>query len=373
MLNFMSAIVGITVGLAGGALADLSEIHALEVPHIYTFTYLLAALLCLAGGIIAVRIHDPGSLSIRETAMVFLSVKNIRAYLDIYQLDVTEDQKKRESSMLSLEQSDAPVATEQMQMRLKSPLPWEKERILRSLSTYPRDELLDDIIREAQDPHSYNRRDAIYTLGSYNSRKSARALRSFTEDENPEVAAAALRSLGRIGRQTDLRDVYRILEDPQAVGRAEIDALRALSLMDEDGQYVRSIFSLVPRGKGRRFQQLAFILCARSFTFSPPLSDYFMMENQAPFRGYNELISEAQLIPAFLNESQLLVDHYRSERLGDIWKWCSARVREMNTEEGYRHLRDAIVEFPPGEYSKTNTIAVTYFTYQLLKPVEEDD
>jgi hypothetical protein len=367
MLNFMSAIVGIALGLAGGGLADISEIYALPVPHIYTFTYFLAALFCLAGGLVALRIHDPGSLSIKETAAVFLSVKTIRAYLDIYQLDVTDSQKRRESSMLSLEQSDTPIATEQMQMRLKSPLPWEKERILRSLAAYPREELLDDIIREAQDPFSYNRRDAIYTLGSYSSRGSAKALRSFTDDESAEVAAAALRSLARIGRRTDLGKLYKILEDPAILGRAEIDALRALSLMDEEGQFIRNMFSLVPHEKGRRFQQLAFILCARSLELTPPLSDYYVLENREGLAGFEELISEARLVPAFLQQADALESHYKEDRLAEIWQWCSANLTPLSTENGYRHLRAAIIESPPSEYSRTNTIAVTYFTYQLLK------
>ena len=270
--------------------------------------------------------------------------------------------------MLSLEQSDTTIATEQLRLRLKSPLPWEKERILRSLSSYPREELLDDIIREAQDPYSYNRRDAIYTLGSYSSRRTAKALREIVDDGNPEIAAAALRSLGRIGRTADIDRIFSILEDPRYVGRAEIDALRALSLMDTDGQYMRSIFSLVPKEKGRRFQQLAFILCARSLGLNPPLSDYFRLENQESMAGYRELINEAKLVPAFLREGSRLLDFYDKDNIPAIWSWCSHHLGDRIPDDALRYLRTAILEAKEEAYSRTNAFAVTYFTYQLLKP-----
>jgi hypothetical protein len=367
MLNFVSAIIGLGVGLAGGGLADFTEARQLAVPHIYTFTYIFAAVTCLVSAVLSIKIHDPGSLSIRETAAVFLSVKNIRAYIDIYQLDITEDQKKRESTMLSLEQNDTQIATEQLQALLKSPLPWEKERILRSLASYPRQELIDDIIREAQDPFSYNRRDAIHTLGSYSSRKSANALLSFIDDENPEVAAASLRSLGRIGVKTDLWHIYKILDDPALLGRAEIDALRALSLMDEEGEYISRIFSLVPKERGRRFQQLAFILCARSLQFSPPLSDYFKKENQKTNSGFLDLANDSQELGPFHDDGKRLKKYYRESRFDEIWTWCADKLREIQANARLENLRAAIVGSRPSEYSRTNTIAAAYFTYQLLK------
>jgi hypothetical protein len=368
MLSFVSAIVGVGVGLGGGALADFSEASSLAVPHIYTLTFLLSAAFSLLGALTALRVDDPGSLSIKETAAALLSVKTLRAYLDIYHLDIADDRRKRESSILSLEQSDSRIATDGIKAQLKSPLPWEQERILRSLSSYPRPELLEDIIREAQDSFSYNRREAIFTLSSYPSKKTERALVACAEDTNPEIAAMALRSLGRIGYTTGLEHVYRIIEDPHVVGRAEIDALRALILMDRDDEYIKRIFSLAPPEKGEKFQQLAFILCARNYGLTPPLSGFFMQENQEKGSGFISLIREAREVPAFVSNQKPLREMYNRSDFENIWRWCTGQLADQTEEGNHVNLRFAVIDAPPRVYTRANTIAVSYFTYQLLKP-----
>jgi hypothetical protein len=367
MLNFASAIVGITVGLAGGALADFSEIRALAVPHIYTLTFLLAGVFGFLSAIIALRMRDAGSLSIRETAAALISVKAMKAYLDIYNLEVTTDRRKLESSMLSLEQSPTQIATEEIQSRLHSPLPWEQERILRSLSTYPRPELLDDIIREALEPGSYNRSEAIFTLGAYPSHSTEKTLKKCAADPNPEIAAAALRSLGRIGCTTDLARVYRIIEDPEIQGRAVIDALRALILMDQDKEFIQRIFSLVPPEKGERIQELTFILCARNYALTPPLSDFFKLEHQQTASGFNGLLSEARDVAVFNRDTRQLQRLYDHSDYSRIWSWCSDQLNDTPGGDDLLPLRSAVTETLPKSYSSVNTLAVAYFTYQLLK------
>lgn len=372
MLSFVSALVGVSVGLGGGALADFSEAASLSLPHIYTLTFLLSALFSLLGAITSLKVQDPGSLSIKETAAALLSVKTLRAYLDIYHLDVTDDRRKRESRILSLEQSDTQVATDGIRDQLKSPLPWDQERILRSLSSYPRQELLDEIIREAKDPFSYNRREAVFALGSYPGKKTEKALLACSDDTNPEIAAAALRSLGRIGYATDLNRIYRIIEDPGVIGRAEIDALRALMLMDKNDEYIRRIFSLAAPEKGRRFQQLVFILCARNYGLTPPLSDYFMQENQKKGTGFHALTREAREVPDFFSHQGDLREMYDRADYQNIWQWCTAELIKQPARGNHIKLRLAVTDSPPKEYTWANTMALVYFTYQLLKPENND-
>lgn len=365
MLNFVSAIAGITVGLVGGGLADINATRDIGMFHNYSLTYILAAALCFASFILSFKIRDPGSLTIKETAAVFFSVKNIRAYLDIYQLGTTTDPEKRETSLRSLGQSNAPAATEELRTQLNSPLYWEKERVLRSLYSYPRDEIIEDIISEAHDQFSYNRKDAIIALGAYPSKKVRSALHQFLDDEDPEVVAATLKSLARAGDADHVERAYELLKDPEVGGRAEIDALRALSLMDNSGSYLEHIFTIAPTTRGTRFQQLAFVLCARSLELEPPLSDFYRAENDLTGDGFSELLEESKEVAYFHDEGQNLLTHYKKDEHDALWTMLSMALKKIQATGRLSYLYDAILAGPPSADS-ANTLAATYFSYQIL-------
>ena len=368
MLNFVSAIAGITVGLVGGALADFSASRAFGSLHTYSFTYFLAATLSFTSFLLSFKIRDPGGLTIRETAAVFFSVKNIKAYLDIYQLDTTTDPQKRETSLRSLEQSDSPAATEQMRSQLNSPLYWEKERALRSLYSFPRHEkeIIEDIISEARDQFSYNRKDAIIALGAYPARKARRALHQCLDDEDPEVVAAALKSLARVDDYDHIDHAYELLRDPNVGGRAEIEALRALSLMDDEGRYLEHIFTIAPSSRGTRFQQLAFVLCARSLALEPPLSDFYLAENEDPGSGFQNLMDETREVAHFHDDGARLITQYKDGNLDEIWTRFRQILESYQSNGKLLFIKKAIIQGPPA-VDTSNTLAATYFTYHILK------
>ena len=378
MLNFVSAIVGICIGLLGGALADLSLALKWPVFHAYSLTFFFGAVFTLGGAIIAMKIRDPGSLSIKETASVFLSAKNIRAYLDIYQLETTTSAHRRETTLLSLEQSNTPIATEQIRSLLHSPKSWEIERILRSLYAYPRHELLDEIIAEAKDHYSYNRLNAIFTLGAYPHRKTRKMLSLLLQEDDPAVVAAALKSLGRLGDNRHIEKVYQILRSGNVNGRAEIDCIHALCLMDEDGLFLQDIFQFTPSEKGSRFQQLGFVICSRCLALEPPLSDFFFAENSYWGNGFSELIEEAREVRPFDQKHRDLYVQYVDKQFDSIWKWCSGTLssyeRAISSNNGkIANLKIAIMDKNPNVFDPTNTIAAVYFTYQLIRGMNKSD
>ena len=164
--------------------------------------------------------------------------------------------------------------------------------------------------------------------------------------------------------------IYRIIEDPDVVGRAEIDALRALILMDEEGDYIKRIFSIAPPEKGEKVQQIAFVLCARNYRFTPALSDFFMQENQAAGAGFYDLIREARAVPVFYANRKALREMYDDLEYRRIWQWCIEQLKNSPAGEERFRLRSAFLDAPPHDYTGANTMAAVYFTFQLLKPGE---
>jgi len=69
--------------------------------------------------------------------------------------------------------------------------------------------------------------------------------------------------------------------------------------MDDEGRYLEHIFAIAPSTRGTRFQQLSFVLCARSLELEPPLSDYYRVENEKAGSGFTELMEESKEVAHF--------------------------------------------------------------------------
>jgi hypothetical protein len=391
MLNFAAGIVAFLVGMIGGVIADFSVAAVAQntpvlgithLPHAYSITYLVAAVFCGIGMILTLRLKDSGSLTLRETAAVFLSTKNMRAFIDINQLGMSDDPQKRETTLLSLEQNYTPVATTELRNRLRTPLTWERERILRSLFAYPREEALDDIISEARDPHSYNRVDAIFTLGAYPQERSRQALLEFTREPDPTIVATALKSLGRIGVDDMTDTIVTMLQDPGLPPRAELDLIRALTLMDVTGSYLRRMFTLAHPSRGRRFEQMAFITMTLELDLDPLLSPYYASENVEPGRGFRELLDDGREVHDLWIAHREMVTRFGQGEFDWIWNWCVTMASDpsgtaMPPSDGsgtgrtvndpFRSIRKAFLTGKPVILDRHNCLAAVYFSYHLLK------
>ncbi len=84
----------------------------------------------------------------KETANILFLNRNLRAFLDVYQFNMTEDPIKRKATLLSIGKSDTIVATDEIRRILKTPLSSEKDDILKSLFAYPKPALLPDILKK---------------------------------------------------------------------------------------------------------------------------------------------------------------------------------------------------------------------------------
>lgn len=378
MMNFVAALSAIVVGLSGGWLAGVDASRRFPLLHAYSFTYLFAALVATAGMVLCFALKDAGSLSLRETAAVLLSTKNLRALLDVHLLDGASDETKRETILRSLEQSDSEIATDELRIQLKTPLSWEKERILKSLFSYPHPELLAEILEEARDPDSYNRVDAIFALGAYRSQSVRDALRGFLDDRRPEVAAAALKSLARIDEDGDYSERIRTLLDlPGLSAAVEIDCITALARSDRRMGYLDEIFELAARRPSRRFRQMVYVVCTRPLKLSPPISDLFSKENNRQRAGVDELLDEASQLTLFYRSRRELRASFDRNDLAGVWAWCRRRLSSSpsagdDSANDPRHrLGSAVLSHVPSDATTDDAIAALYFTFQVLSGTEQ--
>ncbi len=210
--NTVLGVVALSVGLIGGGFGDLGAMLGAVVPHEYSLTFLFTAALAGAVGFLAMRLRTESGMSVRETADIMFSARNLRAFLDAYQLDFAVDPARRESLLLSLERSPTTVATSRLRERLRGPSVSEKERVLRTLFRSPRTELLPDIIGEALDEGSYNRRDAVFCLGGYNDPEAEAALRKITGEGAAGEAPAGGEERAGAGEPPDAEDSHGIAD-----------------------------------------------------------------------------------------------------------------------------------------------------------------
>jgi hypothetical protein len=119
--NVMLGVASLTLGLVGGALADMALLVPHLVMHEYSLTFLFTAIIAAVVAILTTQLPGPRNLSLRETADIMLSRKNLRAFLDANQLDFVSDPVQRETLLLSLERSATPIATSRLRQRLRGP------------------------------------------------------------------------------------------------------------------------------------------------------------------------------------------------------------------------------------------------------------
>ena len=366
MMNFGTAGIAFCAGMLGGFLLDIGGGLEVGFLHSYSLTFVLAALLIFFSGFFCLRLRDYGSLTFRETAEILFSIRNLRAFLDLYQLDTTDDPVKKETILRSLGLSDTRLAARGLQDSLKTPLSWEKERIFRSLFTHPKNDLLDDIIEEARDAGSYNRRDAIFTLGAYPGRRVRKILTEFLDEKDPEVVSIALKSLARIGDSRHLDRIWKDLKAGPVSAKVEMDYIIALSIMDKDADFLEEMFRLARPERGKRFQQLIYVICSRRLGLEPPVSEYFQLENDRRGRGFAELVGEARQLEEFQNAGKQMNEQYRHSRYSSIWSWCRDACGSRRFDPPWSKIAKAVENHDTRHIDDTNTLAATYFTYKVM-------
>ncbi|PIE35511.1 hypothetical protein CSA56_03970 [candidate division KSB3 bacterium] len=366
MLNFFSAAISLGMGLFGGFLADLGERIPFPGVHAFGLTFFVAVILAMQIGILSFFLKDAGSLSLRDTAQILFSTRNLKAFLDVYQFHSTEDQNRRKSILLSIGKSNTTVAVDEMRKILRNPLSTEKEDILKSLFVYPKPALLDDMIKEASDKHSYHRVTALFALGAYPNKKVEDVLLPLLRDRTSRVRSTAAKSLARVGNRSALPTIRKLSADPNLTIWDRMNYMIAMSFMDQEGRYLEQIFTMADHHQGTSYEQTILSLAAKMHNMSPPLSELYQEENVTPSAGLNILLEEAKQLQPFFTHAHHLTECYEQGRYEEIWQWCRDLLPDVQ-QQRFQYLKNAIKTYDFQKTTREKAFSALYFTYQILR------
>lgn len=368
--NVLLGVSSLALGLIGGALADLAATVPRLVVHEYSLTFLFTGLIAVATMVLSMLLPGGRSLSLRETADIMLSIRNLRAFLDANQLQFAGDPARRESLLLSLERSSTPIATSRLRDRLHGPSVAERERVLRILFRSPRRELLEDIIAEATDSGSYTRRDAIFCLGAYRDTRAEMVLREIvSNDREPEEAAIGLKSLARHGC-ADLLPVIRNRLERCPVARTELDLAVAESILDPEGPQLQALFERAFARASESFASTRLLIALDRLGLHPDLTGYFRAEAVSPGRGFSDLVEDATEFEVILNRRARLTELLTARDYTELWKEIRTIVENERVATGPAwagFLAESIVRSePPAVSARVGSLGAMYVLHHYL-------
>jgi len=316
-----------------------------------------------------------------------LSVKNLRAFLDAYQLDFAADPARRDTLLLSLERSYTPVAMSHLRQRLNGPLVPEKERVLRTLFRSPRPELLEDIIREARDPANYTRRDAVFCLGAYDEPVAEEVLREIAglpsgvsvgssvpeqreRDPDIEVVAIALKSLARHG-VSDILPTIRELLNNRLPTRATLDLSVAEAILDPEGEQLAELFQRAFRHGSERFATTKLMIAFDRLEFNPSIEFYLRSEVRSPGRGFDDLIEDASEFTVVYAQRAQLARWVSIEEFQSVWHWVKEQLPGSLAHRWAQNLSASLkTTEPPAALSRLAALSALYTLHRCLESNE---
>jgi hypothetical protein len=154
---------------------------------------------------------------------------------------------------------------------------------------------------------------------------------------------------------------------------AAMNYLIAISIMDQEGAYLRHLFGKIVDGsslqndKGPSFEQTMFSLAAKMLEATPVLADLYQEENLSGNAGLKILLEDAKQLAPFLQHSTTLCKHFVGENYQEIWDWCRELLVQQKLEKHDAYIRESVLAYDARAANKENTLAVIYFTYQILK------
>lgn len=366
MLNFFVGFISFLVGLCAGTLADLPNISGLNLPNSYSLTFMMAMLFCGLTLVFTYKTKDDGSLSTREAASIMFSITNLASFQRISQLRKTENPVEKRALLLNLGNDNTIMAEEELRNYLHNPLSVDKEEALLSLFSNPRPRLLPQILAEADDRDSYQRVQAIFALGAYPGEESEKLLISLLDDPEPSIRSNAAKSLGRIGSNSCLEKVRQNARVSTGIWD-HLNYTIALKHMDKEGRFLKDLFSVEISERNISMIQAHYSLNAKLQDFLPSLAYIFQSRNLSQGQGLQDFLDEARDDEGFLESHMDFMRWFEKGKFEKIWNRCRNLLSEKMPSAYFDNMKNSIMEFPSEEAGYDDTLAVVYFTYQLIK------
>ena len=365
MINFIVAFISLFIGLAGGYLADRRDLFSIPLHNSYSLTFLFASVTASVAMVFGFLVKEPDSRSNRDALAILFSPSNLQAFWQIGRLSRIKDPVERRTVLLSISKKESNLASEEIREVLASPLSTGKGEIIKSLFSYPRIELLDDLLKEAESKSSYHRLKAIFALGAYPGRKTEELLERLLFDEDPDVCSNAAKSLGRIGSRKFLDVVREKVSEDEDLWNNMNYAI-ALNHMDRERIFLKDLFSEKICRQDKRFRQTYYSLFAKMLGFSPSLSDIYKSRNLTRGEGLRDFLDEAREHKKFYEEHDNFIKWFSDGSYSQIWKRCSSMIASVDSKKHFRYLAESIKEYPSESSDYDDALACVYFTYQIL-------
>ncbi len=371
-ISVVFSFVSLGVGLAGGALADVSTHFSFDFPHEYSLTFGFMGVLALINFSLSLFLKEGGSITANQFLSVMAHPKNLKTIHNIDMLGRISDVARKESILIEIESDQSHLATQEIRKRIKQATLRDKEMIIRSLFSCPRAELEDDLIEEALDTESWWRQSAIFALGAYPTVKSKSTLRRVFRGDDTYMSSVAAKSMARIGDFSGHEKILELLQMEDLDARSCINLVIALSLIERDGTYWSTIFRLAGLKSSHRIIQTLMIIGSLRQSFTPPIEDMFLELNISEKGGFDTLMEE--MVDLQLTESDLttLMDGINEKQYYNLFSWCRHRCKEFTLLDPYETLRTCIVGFRKRHIGPSLALAGLYFTMQLEKIKEKE-
>jgi hypothetical protein len=366
MANFFSAIIALVTGLCGGLLIDIAENFQFYLLNSYGLVFISIFILSFCNGIVCCFLKEKGSLSVKETAQVLFSTKNLRAYLDVYHFYQTKDPIKKKSILIHIANSDADLATSEIGKILKNPLSNEKREALKSLFLHPRLPLLPEVIREAKDPNALHRIIAIFALGGFEGKETEQTLIDLLDDSDMRVKSTAAKSLARVGNQSEFDKILKLSKEPAINIQEKLDFFIAIYIMDDEGVCLKNVFDDIKMEQNSTFIQTYLSLVAKMLELDPALADIFEKENCQNKSGFSAVLQEAKQLQVFDRDTKLINSLLNHQQYQKIFQWAGEVLKNTDFYGKTHFLKEAILSVEEDKMSKDLSLAVLYFLYQML-------
>ncbi len=352
-------------GMAGGALADLSQHFRGGIFHEYSLTFLLLALAALGNVILAVLLKESGSLTAAQFLDLFTHPDKLKTIKRLEKLKNSSSSTRTEMILIELEADPTHLATREIHSRMKQPGLRDKEMIIRSLFSNPRPELEDDLISEALDTDSWWRQSAIFALGAYSGRRVKNTLRKIFRESGPYFQSVAAKSMARSGDFSCRHQINELLEKKNLDVRTYMNLVIAVSMMEHDGAFWSKIFRLLKESSSHRFQQSLLIIGSARAGFSPSLEEYFYELNLGMRDGFHSLFEDLVDFDLRDGEYEELKAMVEDEDFYGIWSFCRAKCKGIDLLEPYEILRQEIRSYRKRSITPTMAMAGIYFSFRL--------